>query len=243
MMNNTVVMLAAFTFISTVIGGFLALKFKRLLPYLFAFASGSLIAVVFFDLLPESLEIANSLSFSVRNLLLILVASFLFYSFIERFFLTHHHHEDEKDHGHILGPIGAGSLIVHSLLDGVAIGIAYQANTTIGLIVGLAVVCHDFTDGVNTVTLMLKHKQNEKKARNFLILDAIAPLLGIVITSLFTISEKVLVFLLPIFAGEFLYIGAANLLPETHKHSSWKMAVAMTSAVILIFVLTGLVGF
>ncbi len=237
-MNRIIFLLALFTFLSTILGGFLALKFRRLLPYLFAFASGSLIAVTFFDLLPESLDLAQSLNYPFRRILLILVASFLFYSFIERFFLTHHHHDGEEEHGHIMGSIGAGSLVIHSFLDGAAIGIAYQINHNIGLIVALAVITHDFTDGINTVTLMLKNNHSIKKATLFLIFDALAPLLGLVITSLFLIPKQVLLFLLPIFSGEFLYIGAANLLPETHKHTPIKMAIAMTSAVVLIFILT-----
>ena len=198
-----------------------------------------MIAVTFFDILPESLELGTTTNTATRTIFTIVVISFLFYHFLERFFLTHHHHEEDgKNHKHLFGPIGAGSLIIHSFLDGASISIAYQANAALGLLVALAVITHDFTDGINTVILMLKNKYPLRTARIFLILDALAPLIGILITSLFTIPTRALTIILPIFAGEFLYIAAANVLPETHNHKPWKMALPMLLAVILIFTLT-----
>ena len=219
------------------VGGLVAVKFRRVLHYFFAFSSGALIAITFFDVLPESLDIAGSVS--VRILMITLVATFLFFSLVERFFLTHHHHEEEE-HGHIMGPIGAIGLVAHSFLDGAAIGIAYQANPKIGLIVALAVISHDFTDGINTVVIMLKNEQNVRNARRFLFIDAIAPVFGILVASFIVINQSVLAVILAAFSGQFLYIGAANLLPETYRHVAWKMAVAMIIGVALIFVLTAL---
>ena len=218
-MNVLLIILADVAFLFTLLGGFLAIKFKKALPYFFAFSAGSLIAVSFFDLLPESINLAGSVNVPIKYLMLTIVLSFLLYSLIEKFFLTHHHHEDEE-HGHILGSIGAGSLAIHSFLDGVAIGSAFQVNSAVGLVVALAVLSHDFTDGINTVTLMLKNKHKTKNAVWFLLLDAIAPVLGVLLTSVAVIPGNVLAFILAFFVGEFLYIGMANLLPETHKHSS-----------------------
>ena len=219
------------------VGGLVAVKFRGVLQYFFAFSSGALIAITFFDVLPESLDIAGSVP--VRALMITLVATFLFFSLVERFFLTHHHHEGEE-HGHIMGPIGAIGLVAHSFLDGAAIGIAYQANPKIGLIVALAVISHDFTDGINTVVIMLKNEQNVRNARRFLFVDAIAPVFGILVASFFVINQSVLALVLAAFAGQFLYIGAANLLPETYRHVAWKMAVCMIIGVLLIFGLTAL---
>jgi ZIP family zinc transporter len=140
-----------------------------------------------------------------------------------------------------MGPIGAIGLVAHSFLDGAAIGIAYQANPNIGLIVALAVISHDFTDGINTVVIMLKNEQNVKNARIFLFIDTVAPVFGIIVASFFVIKPSVLAVILAAFSGQFLYIGAANLLPETYRHSAWKMAIAMIFGVLLIFVLTSII--
>ena len=239
-MDWLIVGLAFITFASTLIGGTLAIKFKKALPYFFAFAAGTLIAVTFFDILPESLKISESVNLPTRYIMITIVASFLFYSILEKYFLIHHHKEGEG-HGHIMGPVGAGSLVVHSFLDGAAIGAAYRVDPSIGLVVALAVIFHDFTDGINTVTLMLKNKQHMKNAKAFLLMDAVAPILGIAVTSMIGLSQLVLSLILAVFAGEFIYIGAVNLLPETYKHPNWKTVFSTVFGVLLIFVLTSII--
>jgi zinc transporter ZupT len=239
-MTPILFVLAFITFISTAAGGLVAVRFRGVLQYFFAFSSGALIAITFFDVLPESLAIAESIGLPARYLWITLVATFIFFSFLQRFFLTHHHHEEEE-HGHIMGPVGAGGLIIHSFLDGAAIGIAFHVNSSMGIIVALAVISHDFTDGINTVVIMLKNQQNVRNARIFLLVDAIAPVFGILVTSFFAINETVLSLILAAFAGEFLYLGAANLLPETYLHNVWKMGAAMIFGVVLIFVLTTII--
>jgi len=237
---NLVIIFALATFVATLIGGFLAIKLKSSLPYFFAFSAGSLIAVAFLDLLPESIKVAGTANLGIRQVMFVVIISFLIYSFLERFFMTHHNHEGHE-HGHIIGPIGAGSLVLHSFLDGAAIGSAFQVSLSVGMIVALAVLSHDFTDGINTVTLMLKNKHKVKGAIGFLIGDAIAPVLGVLATSLFVISPQYLAMILAFFVGEFVYIGATNLLPETYKHHRrWLMVFWMIVGVVVISVLTSL---
>jgi ZIP family zinc transporter len=224
------------TFFSTLIGGLITFKFKKYLPYFFAFAAGSLIGVSFLDLLPESLNLANSIQFPIRNIMIMILASFFIYSMLEKFFLTHE--IEEEGHGHILGPIGAGSLVLHSFLDGAAIGSAFQVNFSIGVIVAFAVIFHDFTDGINTVTIMLKNNHNSRNAKIFLLLDAIAPILGILLTSIIMIPQHILALILAFFVGEFIYMGAVSLLPEAHKHHSKKTILFVLLGILLIFALT-----
>lgn len=236
-MNTIVIILAIATLFSTLIGGLVVLRFRKLLPYFFAFSAGSLMGVVFLDILPESIKISESISFPLRYIFLIVVASFFAYSLLERIFLTHNL-EHEDSHGHIMGPIGAGSLILHSFLDGAAIGTAFHVSASMGIIIALAVISHDFTDGINTVNLMLKNKQKTGNTVLFLIFDALAPVLGIITASFIFFSQKALVIILAIFVGEFLYIGASTLIPETKKHPSWKMAISIALGMLLIAILT-----
>ena len=239
-MNWSLLLIGVVTFLSTLLGGFVLLKFRHSLPYFFAFSAGSLMGVAFFDMLPESLELANSVQLPIRMLMLVIVAAFFLYIILERFFLTHHHDDEHgsEEHGHILGPIGAGSLVVHSFLDGIAIGAAFHLSSSMGLIVALAVIFHDFTDGINTVTLMLKNKQKVGKTIGFLVMDAIAPVVGILVTFTVHISSVVLSLILAFFVGEFIYIGAANLLPETRHHPMGKILLSMFMGIVLIFLLT-----
>lgn len=241
-MNLLLITLAFTTFLSTMLGGSVIIRFKKYLPYFFAFASGTLISVAFLDLLPESLEIAEKINLPVRHIMLTVVFVFFLFSLIERFFLTHEI-ENQDDHGHIMGPIGAGSLIIHSFLDGAAIGAAFQVNASIGLIVALAVIFHDFTDGANTVTIMLKNRHHLGKAIVFLVLDALAPVAGVLATTAISIPENILAIILAAFVGEFLFIGASTFLPETRKHFSKAIIFAMAAGILLITILTSLIQF
>ncbi len=253
-MNTLLIILAIVTFVSTIIGGLVIIKLRKFLPYFFAFAAGSLVAVSFLEILPESLSIAGGVGFPTRYIFLIVVLSFFVYSLLEKFFLTHHHdledsdckheckkHHEEDSHGHIMGPIGAGSLVLHSFLDGAAIGAAFQVNAATGLIVALAVIFHDFTDGINTVIMMLKNKQNMKSTITFLILDALAPVAGVLATNLVAIPQKALAIILAVFVGEFIYIGASNFLPEAREHTSKWIIAALALGILLITVLTMIV--
>ncbi len=239
-MNLVLLLVGLITFISTLLGGFLIIRFRANLHYFFAFSAGSLMGVVFFDILPESISLSQSAAVPLRFVMISIVASFFIYVVLERFFLTHHHHEEHKgeEHGHILGPIGAGSLVLHSFLDGIAIGTAFHINSSVGFIVALAVIFHDFTDGINTVTLMLKNKQNLRKTIFFLVLDALAPIAGILLTFALSISSGMLSIILGFFAGEFIYISAANLLPETKEYPGAGVLLSMLSGIVLIFILT-----
>jgi ZIP family zinc transporter len=233
-----IIFLAVLTFVFTLIGGLVTLKFRKSLPYFFAFAAGSLIAVAFLDILPETLELSKEINFPVQNVMMIIIGSFFFYSIIDRFFVTHSIDEHCKEHSHIMGPIGAGSLILHSFLDGAAIGTAFQINSVVGLTVALAVLTHDFTDGLNTVTIMLKNKQKLKKTLIFLFMDAIAPILGVLLISMLNLPLKIIVIILAIFVGEFIYLGASNFLPELKEHPSKKTLIAMGLGILVILVLT-----
>ena len=227
------------TCVATLSGGFLILRYREGQHYCFAFAAGSLIAVVFLDLLPESLSLGTQLGISGRTLLEVLVVSFFLYSLIDRFFLTHHLHDDDT-HGHPMGLVGAGSLVVHSCMDGVAIGTAFRAGPSVGVIVATAVIVHDMTDGLNTVVVMLKNGHSPARARLFLVLDALAPVAGIVAASFMVLPQRFVAYLLAFFCGEFLYLGAGSLLPETKKYGSVGIVAAMGLGAAVIFVLTGL---
>ncbi len=238
-MNSFLIGFAVIAFVSTLVGGLLVFKYKHMMPYVFSFAAGTLIAVTFLEILPESLKLAESSNIPIRSILITIVLSFFLYNFIERFFVTHPVHEHDG-HGHIMGPIGAGSLVIHSFFDGAAIGAAFQVSTELGLVVAMAVVFHDFTDGINTVTLMLKNKQTSKNAFIFLIMAALAPVVGLLLTTYLDLPSKILAFLLAFFAGEFIYIGAAMLVPET-KETKKSTMFAMAAGIAAIIVLTSLV--
>jgi len=170
-----------------------------------------------------------------------LIIGFLTIHILEKYALIHHSHEEEyAEHKHpTVGLISALGLAFHSMLDGIGIGLAFHVDYRIGLLVTLAVIAHDFSDGLNTVSLMLVHKNTKKKAFRLLLLDAITPVIGVALTFLFTIPDSILVVYLGFFAGFLLYIGAADLLPEAHsKHSSYKLIALTILGMAFIFLVT-----
>jgi zinc transporter ZupT len=240
-MDFTVILFVVATFVSTLCGGLVIVKFRKWLPYFFAFAAGSLISVAFLDLLPESLALANEISFPIRYLMFTIIIAFFIYSLLEKFFTTHDICHGDECKGHILVPIGAGSLVIHSFLDGVAIGSAYLVNPAMGLIVAFAVIAHDFTDGINTVTVMLRNRQKLKNAVFFLLLDSLAPVFGVLATFVISLPQEALAIILAAFIGEFLYIGASTLLPEVQKNPSRRVILVMALGMIVIAGLTSLI--
>ncbi len=237
-MNSLIIILAIATAGSTFMGGAIAIKLRKVLHYFFAFSAGALIAVAFLDILPESVTTALRFGLPLHYLFLTVVLSFLLYNTIDRVFATQHMEGKEEMHQHIMGPIGASGLVIHSLIDGVAIGSAFQLSPVVGLAVAIAVISHDFTDGINTVIIMLKNWHSSRNALYFLILDALAPVAGILIISQFSLSPIVLALILAIFVGEFVYLGASNILPETKKHTPWKMVALICTGIAVITLIT-----
>jgi ZIP family zinc transporter len=128
---------------------------------------------------------------------------------------------------------------VHSFIDGLAIGFGFQTDIHVGIVIAFAVICHDFTDGLSAVTVMLNSGNSLKNSLRMLFLDAVAPLLGAVVALFIVVPQYYLALLLPFFAGGFLYLGASDLLPEAHeKNPQILTIVACTSGFILVFILT-----
>jgi zinc transporter ZupT len=224
---------ALLPFFSTLAGGMAALRFRHRLHPFMAFASGVLVATAIVDLLPE----ANHLVGEDRELELGIAAlvGYLLFTLIESFVHQQslEHAEDVPGqphlHGHeppadppgprpgtgILATLPPASLIVHSTLDGLAIGLAFQAGTGIGLVVLLAVLAHDFADGMNVVTLALDAARGQGLAIGFLLVDALAPVVGAGLSLLIAIPDVALGLLLGAFSGVFIAIGASHLLPES----------------------------
>ncbi len=205
--------IAIATFVVTLLGGLFALKFKDKLHLILGFSAGAVIAVAFFDLLPEAISLGSQ-SYDISSITSLTALGFIVYMILDRF-VFFHSHNDEHEHNH-RGKLGASSLSIHSFLDGIAIGLAFHVSMAVGAIVAIAVLVHDFSDGINTVNLILKSNGHKSQAFKWLIVDAFAPVLGILSTFFFTLSESSLGVILALFAGFFLYIGASDLLPESH---------------------------
>jgi len=226
----TPLFLAIGTFVSTMAGGTFALKNKSRLHYILGFTAGIILGVLAFDILPEIFKITQQFHLDPTKAMVALVCGFLLFHIIEKTILLHHAHEHEYGkHKHPqVGVLSALALAGHSFMDGIGIGLGFQVNATVGIAVAIAVIGHDFADGLNTVSLMLNNKNSSKRARNLLLIDAAAPILGVATTYFFTLSEANLAVYLGFFAGFLLYIGASDILPQAHEESSSRWTIALT---------------
>ncbi len=230
-------------FISTMLGGVFGIRHRGRLHQIISFTAGVILGVVFFDIIPEIFSMTQAQGLDITPSLIALVIGFLTIHTFEKLAIIHTAHEHEyAEHKHpLVGIIGASALAFHSFLDGVGIGLGFHVSTHVGLLIALAVVAHDFSDGLNTVSVMLLNKNTVKNARSLLFADALAPVLGAASTFIIDIPEKLLVLYLGFFAGFLLYISASDLLPEAHsKHSSSKLIILTTLGVLFIFAITRL---
>jgi ZIP family zinc transporter len=224
-MSSLAIPLAGLTVLSTLGGGYVALKLHRQLPTLIALTGGIVVAVALFDVLPEAFAAVGD----GRRVAWLVGAGFLAFFLIERALVLHHRDEPEQAKAHAqVGALGAAGLSIHSFIDGLGIGFAFHISTATGVLVFIAVVSHDFADGMNTVGFILRQGADRRRAIRWLTVDALAPLLGAIVGSTVAISEYALGHLLAVYAGFFLFMGATDLLPEAHEHPS-RRRVALTT--------------
>ncbi|HUZ12938.1 MAG TPA: hypothetical protein VMU93_08830 [Caulobacteraceae bacterium] len=194
--------------LATLSGGAVALRLRDRVSLILGLSAGAVIGVALFDLLPEALRLASQAAPASAVAALVGVG-FCAYMLVERGL--------RSGAAGASGHLGPASLTLHSLLDGLGIGLAFQVAPAIGVVVAIAVLAHDVADGVNTVTLSLAGGGGPGRARGWLVADAAAPLVGILATRLFSLPETALGLVLALFTGFFLYIGASELAPASHR--------------------------
>ena len=225
--------IALSAFASTLSGGLLALALRDKLHLILGFSAGAVVGVAFFDLLPEAINMGFR---GPRAIISWAAAGFLAYLLLDRILLLH---ADSAPRGNV----GAGVLCCHSLLDGVAIGLAFQASRSVGIVVTIAVLAHDFSDGINTMNIVLRNGGDRSRAFRWLLADAASPVAGIAATRLFDLPVERFGPVLALLGGFFLYIGASDLIPESyHAHPKFLTTATTVAGALVIYIAIALVG-
>lgn len=236
--------LGALTFFSTMLGGFLALRLKDKLHLVLAFASGAVVATALFEILPEIISQAAQLNINLNTLLLFSALGFLLFHTLERILVFQNcrdpkHREEGCQH---VGILSASGFSIHSFFDGLGIGLGFLTNFQLGLVIALAVLAHDFSDGLNTATVIIKNRGSHRQAFVWLLLDALMPLLGVAVSQLLPAARIIIPFVLAFYFGFFLYLGASDLLPEAHhRHSSYLTLLATFLGFSFVYLLVSLI--
>jgi ZIP family zinc transporter len=224
--NWIAIPLAAVTVLSTLAGGLLALRLRDSIGMLIAASGGVVVGVAVFDVLPEAFDNLGN----AQQVAWLVGVGFLVFFVGARALVLHHRDDDAHVHAHArVGALGAAALSVHSFIDGLGIGFAFHVSNATGFVVFLAVVSHDFADGLNTVSFVLRQSGDRRAALRWLAADALTPLLGATVGTLISIGGTGLGVMLSLYAGFFLSMGATDLLPEAHEHPSWRR-IALTVA-------------
>jgi zinc transporter, ZIP family len=244
----TALIVSTGAFVSALVGGFLALRAVRQVGLLIAVGAGIRIGAAYFDLIPEAVEHLGSMDAAM----IFTAVGFLAFYAIEKLTALHVGHETatELDHGELehrhIGLIGGIGMSLHSFLDGVALAAGLAVGGGLGLVIAVVVVMHRFSDGIGIVSLMLASRMPREAMVRWVGLVALAPVVGVVVGLLLPVPDEVLGGMLAVFAGFFLYIGAAELLPEAHRsdRSRWVVVatIAGVLAIYLVSVLAGAVG-
>ncbi len=229
------ILISIAAFVATFAGGLLALRFRDKLHLVLGFSAGAVIAVAFFDLIPEAFELAQGFR-EPATIALYMAIGFFAYLFVDRLLFFHASRREEQDHAmdmhehahtHV-GGLGAGGLVAHSFFDGVAVGLAFQVSVEVGALVATAVLIHKISDGISTVGVVLKGEGSHARALKWLTFAAVAPVFGILSTAAISIPENALGIMLAVFAGFFIYMGASDLIPESHHAHPKLLTTVMT---------------
>jgi zinc transporter ZupT len=200
---------ASVTFVSTMAGGYVAIRWPKRIEVLMALAGGVVLAAALVDLLPEAVTQATDQGMSPRVPIGATLIGYLIFYGAERF--VHRH-------GTIDGPdpaglTGAAGFVVHSFFDGLAIGLGFKIDSGVGILVALAVIGHDFSDGLTTVSYLASHRHPESRSWRFLLADALAPVCGALFVLAVPVPDAVFPIALGFFSGLFVYAATTNLLP------------------------------
>jgi zinc transporter ZupT len=213
--------------LSTYAGGRLAMRVGRHRDLIVSLTGGFVVGLALLDLLPQAIE-RGADHFDAASIAAVLVTGFALYLVLHRL--------PEA------GRLGPMTLILHSLLDGLGIGVAFQFSAATGWLVAAAVLAHDLADGANMVG-MHAAGGNARRTHRWLLANAAAPVVGVLLGSVIAIPSDAFALLLALFGGGFLYIGAAELLPRGRAAlADWRSAAASIAGLVVMGVVVHLAG-
>jgi zinc transporter ZupT len=228
-----------FASLNILLGAVLVIKYKKYFNIILGFSGGVMIATALFEVLPEIIEILHKEeSLTLLSMIFIVLGICLFH-FLSKVLPLHEHghHLDHDDYSHShehfstntnLGIYGSIVMIFHSFIDGLGIGIGFAVSVSVGMIVAIAVMSHNISDGINTLSTLMKNKVSNVKLKVLLGLSILSPLLGVFFSFLFSVNEIAILLYLSFFVGSILYLAISDILPHAHSDSSNKKPLIAT---------------
>jgi zinc and cadmium transporter len=205
---------------------------KKYVGIFISLAVGALLGDAFIHLIPEALKDLNTTLAS-----LLIIGGILVFFIVEKFLHWHHHGEDEDREKFHPQPVGQLVLLsdgVHNLVDGIIIGVSFLVNIPIGIATALAVILHEIPQEIGDFAVLIYAGYTKKRALWLNFLSALTAIAGVIIVLILGKTvEASTIWFLPIAAGGFIYIAAADLIPELHKTKKIKYSILQLATVLI----------
>lgn len=211
----------------------LSLKEEILRKYIFVLISlavGALLGDALIHLIPEALE--NSPNTNLTGILIII--GILIFFILEKFLHWHHHGEDkEESHVHPVGKLVLFSDGIHNFIDGMIIGASFLISVPVGLATTLAVILHEIPQEIGDFAVLLHAGYTKMRALWLNFLSALLAIAGVLAVLMLGEKQSLILWILPIAAGGFIYIAVADLIPELQKTKEAKNSIWQIVAVVI----------
>ena len=200
----------------------------KLLKYLIALGAGFMLAAIFIEIVPESVNLwsvrtAGGISTEgVVGATTLLLGGYLLIQLFEHTIAPHFHFGAETHPEHLIRPSAAyaaiGGLTIHTFFDGVSIAAAFLVNLKVGLLVFIAIMLHKVPEGFTVASIMLASGRSSKKAAAAALAIGAATFAGVVGVALLKAQfANSIAYALPFSAGVTLYVAASDLIPEVNR--------------------------
>ena len=216
------------------VGGLLLIKSgahrfgERFLKYLVALGAGFMLAAIFIEMLPETVNIWTdnnrgvSAAKAVAGSMTLLLGGYLLIQLFEHTIAPHFHFGAETHPESFMRPSAAytavGGLWIHTFFDGVSIAAAFLVSFRVGLLVFIAILLHKMPEGFTVASIMLASGRSTQKALLATLAIGAATLAGVIaIAVLQERVSSVVSYALPFSAGVTLYVAASDLIPEVNQ--------------------------
>ena len=211
----------------TTIGGIIGTNLKKnsnkFLSFILSFASGLMLAIVCFDLIPEAIEI-SSILYALIGIIFGIIIMILCDIFVQKKINTNLVNKKSEKSLLITGIIVSIGLALHNFPEGLAIGSGFGASITLGYSLAIAICLHDIPEGISMAVPMKNGGMSSIKVILYVILSGITTGIGAFFGALVGgISQSIIAICLSFAAGAMLYIVSGELMPESNKLYNGKM--------------------
>ena len=209
----------------TTIGGILGVTIKKksnkFLSFILSLASGLMMAIICFDLIPEALEISNIIRVILGTILGI-VAMIFCDLIVDKKFSGKIRVKNNQNKLLKTGIIVSIGLAIHNFPEGLAIGSGFEASLKLGLSLAIAICLHDIPEGISMAVPMKNGGMNPFKVIFYVVLSGITTGIGAFFGAIVgSISEQIIAICLSFAAGAMLYIVSRRINPRIKQPLSW----------------------